>query len=223
MKAEQIIEELLPHMLRALIHKGRITNEMLCDVRRLSSVFKKHVRTAAEQFSVVIALHEDFATEAFRLWDKGRKYPAIVLFATAVEQALNSHYRLVFLASGLTNDQVTKIIRTQTLESKLSWLMELVTKKSFRKPLATRLRHLSDLRNSIVHYKAVPGHPDRGDDSDDAIKRRLRQLGRISLRRDFALLNEFLDSVLIEHDPSFRVASVAARELINFWRQGSAI
>ena len=101
--------------------------------------------------------------------------------------------------------------------------MELVTKKSFRKPLATRLRHLSDLRNSIVHYKAVPGHPDRGDDSDDAIKRRLRQLGRISLRRDFALLNEFLDSVLIEHDPSFRVASVAARELINFWRQGSAI
>jgi hypothetical protein len=177
-------------------------------------VLHKHRRLASERFAILIDLHEEFAREAFELWERGRKYPAIVLFATASEQALNSHFRLVFLASGLRNEEITKIIRTQSLDAKLSWLMKIASRTKFPRALGRRLQTLFELRNSIVHYKAVPGHPDRGDDSHEAIRRKLRELGRISLRRDFRLLNEFLDSVLVKHDPSFELAHEAAQQLL---------
>src|SRR5205809_6823620 len=97
----QLFNQILPHLLRVLVAKGHITNEMLGDGNRLDAALRKHIRVASERFSILISLHEDFAREAFQLWDRGRHYPAIVLFATAAEQALNSHYRLAFLASGL--------------------------------------------------------------------------------------------------------------------------
>jgi hypothetical protein len=212
----RVFAVVLPHLLRVLVARGYVTREMLGDGKRLDVTLRKHVRVASERFAVLVALDQDFAREAFDLWDRGRKYPAIVLFATAAEQALNSHYRLVFLASGLTNEEITKIIRTQTLDAKLSWLMRVATNTKFPKPLARRLHTVFELRNSIVHYKAVPGHPDRGDDSHEAIKRRLQELGRISLRRDFRLLSECLDSVLLKHDPSFELAFEAAQQILAY-------
>jgi hypothetical protein len=211
-----ILVRILPHLLRVLIARGYITREMLGDGKRLDAVFRKHARLASERFEVVIALEEDFAKDAFRLWHRGRKYAAIVLFATAVEQALNGYYRHAFLASGLTNDDITTIIRTQNLETKLTWLNRLATNSSFPKALRRRLLALSQIRNHIVHYKAVPGHPDRAADSHETIKRKLRQLGRVSLRRDFQLLQHFLTRTILQHDPAFELAYQAAQQIVDY-------
>jgi hypothetical protein len=216
-KDEYFFAVILPHLLRVLIARGHVTRDMLGDAKRLDAILRKHSRLASESFSVVVALEKMFAEDAFDLWDRGRKYSAVVLFATAVEQALNGYYRLAFLASsGLSNQEITAIIRTQNLDAKLTWLSRLATNTPFPKALGRRLRAFSEIRNSIVHYKAVPGHPDRGDDSDDAIKRKLRQLGRVSLRRDFQLLQRFIERTILQHDPSFELAHAAAEQILAY-------
>lgn len=211
---QKVVTYLLPHLLRILIVNGHLKSEMLGKVELISSIFRKHLYVASKSFSCVISLHEEFAEDSFRLWDKGRRYPALVLFATAVEQALNSHYRLAFLATGISNKEITAIIRSHNLDAKLTWLMNLATKTAFPKPLAKRLKSIFEIRNSIVHYKAIPGHPDQGDDSHEVIERSFKQLGKISLRRDFSLLNNFLDTVLMQHDPTFALAHEMANQIL---------
>ena len=214
-----ILEELLPHMMRTLVLRGIVTERSLKNVKRLQSLFQRHTRTASEDFSILIALHDGFLADACELWSRGRRYQGIVLFATAVEQYLNSHYRLALLTSGLSNEEVTAIIRSQSLDAKLTWLLKISSGDKLPAGLAARLRIAFEGRNSIVHYKAVPGHPDKGDDSHDAIERRIRDLKRVSFRRDFSKLQSYLDAVLLRIDPSFRLAHDAANILKNYWRE----
>jgi hypothetical protein len=212
----QIFVTILPHLVRVLIARGHVTREMLGDAKRLDATLRKHKRLASENFSTVVALDEGFARDAFELWDRGRKYPAVVLFATAVEQALNSYYRIAFLACAHTNQEITAIIRTHNLDAKLTWLSRIATNTPFPKALGRRLLALSDIRNSIVHYKAVPWSPDRGADSHQAIENKLRQLGRLSLRRDFQLLQRFIEKTILQHDPSFELAHAVAQQILTY-------
>ena len=213
-----ILEELLPHMMRTLVLRGIVTEKSLQSAKRLQTLFQRHTRTASEDFSILIALHDDFLADACDLWSRGRRYQAIVLFATAVEQCLNSHYRLALLSRGLSNDEVTVIIRSQSLDAKLTWLLKMSSGDKLPASLVARLRIAFEVRNSIVHYKAVPGHPDKGDDSHDAIERRIRNLKRVSFRRDFSRLQRYLDQVILRVDPSFRLAHDAANILKDLWR-----
>jgi hypothetical protein len=213
-----ILEQLLPHMMRALVEKGVVTERSLKNPGRLSSLFLRHIKTATEDFSILIALHGNFAADAYELWGRGKRLPAIVLFATAIEQLLNSHFRLSFLAQRFTNEEITQIIRSQTLDAKLTWLLKVSDRQRLPPALAKRLRIVFEVRNSIVHYKAVPGHPDRGDDSLDAIERRIKDLGRISFRRDIESLERILNSALLVSAPMFQLAHDAAQVVAQHWR-----
>lgn len=202
-----------------LVTKGLITVDMLEDIEMLKRVFRKHLRKAIKKFPVLVSLDSTFATEAFTLWDKGAKLPALVLFATAIEQAINMHYRLAFMANGTTDADITSIIRTHNLEAKVSWLMGVATKSKFPIPLGKRLRAYAEIRNSIVHYKAIPGQIDKGDDGSSTIKKRISKLGRVSLRRDYRLLNEFLQDTIVKHDPSRLLAHKVTLKLMKFASQ----
>lgn len=209
-----IVHAFLPRVVMHLMNKGLITDKMLEKPDELKQAIRKHLKTALRKITIQISLHEQFSNEAFRLWDEGKKYPAIVLFATAAEQVINTYYRHAFLASGLSHEEITAVIRSQSIDAKLSWLMKLATKTLFPQALGKRLRIVFEIRNSIVHYKAVPSPVDGEEGSYHAIEKRLKQIGRLSLRRDFGLLTKFLNGALLSHVPSLEVAHRIALKLL---------
>jgi hypothetical protein len=147
--------------------------------------------------------------------ERGKKLIAIVLYASAVEQYLNQSYRLMLAAHGIDDDDITRMIRALSVDAKLSWLLKLITKKQFPKGLGKRLRAVFELRNAIVHFKAVAAHPDRKEDSASKIENGLKALGRLSLARDFSLLEQAIWKLVLEKDPDIDLAMKAAEVFLS--------
>ena len=112
-----------------------------------------------------VAIEEEFIKEAIASWKRGKKCIAIVLYTAAVEQSINQAYRHLLQFHGLENGEIEKVVRTLNIDPKLSWFLRLVAKKHFPKNLGKRLRLMFELRNAIVHFKAIPSYPDKEEDS----------------------------------------------------------
>jgi hypothetical protein len=162
-----------------------------------------------------IAIEDTFFKEALTLWKKGEKLVAIVLYAAAIEQYVNQTYALMLRAHGLENDDIEKIVRTLNIEPKLTWLLKLVAGREFPKALTVRLRKVFELRNAIVHFKAIPGHPDKEEDSHSKIEHELKKLKRLSLSRDYRLLRETLWEVALQKDPHLALAMKATEMILS--------
>lgn len=165
-----------------------------------------------------VAIEDGFIREAIRFWKNGEKFIAIVLYAAAVEQYVNSTYALMLEAHGLEKQEIEKIVRTLNIEPKLSWLLKLVAKKEFPKALGKRLKSVFELRNAIVHFKAISDHPDKDTDSYSKLESELQKLKRLSLARDFRLLREALWTITLEKDPNLELA-LKATEMFSALRK----
>ena len=83
----------------------------------------------------------------------------------------------------------------------------------FPQPLRKRIVKVFDIRNSIVHYKGLPGHPDRNDGSHFTIQRQLGNLRRMSLTRDYSLLRSCVTEGILKIDLHRNLATKAAAAL----------
>jgi hypothetical protein len=209
----------LPHLMKVLVDKGLVTKGDLSDPAKLMRILGENLTFAVKKLEMIVSYHEVFVEEAARAWSAGKQEIAIVLYSTSIEQLLNVHYRHAFHFHGLSKEQITAIIRTQSFENKLTWLMQVASRKAFPKALATRFRKVIEIRNSIVHYKAVPGRLDHESDSHSSIKRRITQLKRMSIRRDMRLLDEFVWKTLAEQDERFAIAGEAAANIHHYVEQ----
>lgn len=208
--AERLLAPMLPSIILPLIREKVIRTEHLASAEKLESVFAANLDKAIKKWRWNIAIEETFIEEAVSLWKKRKKEVAIVLYASAVEQYLNQSYRLMLEAHGADEQDITKIIRTLNIDAKLSWLLKLITKKDFPKGLAKRLRAVFDLRNAIVHFKAIAGHPDSATDSHARIEAGLKGLGRLSLVGDYRKLQDAMWKIVLEKDPDIDLAIKAA-------------
>jgi hypothetical protein len=86
----------------------------------------------------------------------------------------------------------------------------LVAKKEFPKALSKRLKTVFELRNAIVHFKGISAHPDTDEDSYSKIQVELGKIKRLSLSRDYRLLQESLWKVALEKDPALDLAIKAS-------------
>lgn len=212
---DRILRTMYPLAMHALARQGVLKSEHLESAERIAEVFYKNRHKAASKMEWCIAIEEEFIQQAIANWKKGKKFVAIVLYATAVEQYVNQTYALMLRAHGLENEEVEKIVRTLNIEPKLSWLMKLVAQREFPKALRTRLRKVFELRNAIVHYKALFTHIDRPDDSHSKIETELAKLKRLSLSRDYRLLTQALWKVVLEKDPHLDLAIKASNMILS--------
>ena len=209
-RRREIIHAVLPLIMLPLVRAKVIRAEHLKSVEDLLPVFQRSLRQGIKKMRWGIAIEEEFIDEAVSLWKEGKKIKSIVLYASAVEQYANQICRTVLEAHGLDEQAATTIIRALNIDAKLSWLSTLVSKKEFPERLGRRLRSIFELRNAIVHFKAVTAHPDSNEDSFSKIENGLKSLGRMRLSNDFGKLQKGLWDVVLRKDPDIDLALKAA-------------
>lgn len=139
-----------------LLH-GIIDKERVSDITYLLITLRDNFQTAVDATPIVATLHNSFVETAKVALEEEDEEVAIVLLATAVEQLTNIFYRdSLPLMESFTEKEVTEIIRNTNFSMKIGSLFTLVMGKQFNEGLEKRALDLFDLRNQIVHYKAVP-------------------------------------------------------------------
>jgi hypothetical protein len=203
-----VLKEFVPGILIQLLLNGMIDKSKISDPDYLwSKVINDKSEILGDIFYIVNA-HKDFLEIAKIAIDTNKQMVAVVLISTAIEHILNSHYRYFMRLSGFTDEDITKVIKNNNFDDKTGWLMTLIFKTELDQNLKRNIKNLIDIRNAIIHYKAVPFTlDDRIDDRIDShsiIKNQIKNL-------DFDMLTipeeleEALNTQLIKLNPDLNL------------------
>ncbi len=213
-KRKETVELIPRHLLRKvltytflpLVRSGVLKQSHLSTPNEFRRIVNKNIRKAVELAEVEISYEETLLKEAERIWKTGNKELAIFLFVTASEHSVNSFYRNLLEFKGFSRKTVTEIIRSNNIEAKLTWLLKLSTGKMIPPKTCQRIRKLFEIRNAFAHYKDVPSLLNEDSDSSSMIKDLIDSMGRISLRRNFKIINTQLSDIYHTIDPSFETS-----------------
>ena len=210
---ELIARTALPHIFLQLARARILKEEHLREPTQLVRILMNHRREAIRKIEWCAALDHTFLEEACKYWRKRDKTVAIVLYATAIEQCINSYFQLILEAKGWSRPSATELIRSSKNASKLRWLFESFVGNNFPVRLRERIEKIFTIRNAIVHFKAIPGRLDEHTDSHSRITREIATLRRMSLSRDFSLLENAMFEGMLKVDPDRELAWKAAEQL----------
>lgn len=198
--SREIFTAVLPHVILPLVRKRIIKEDDLGDSSRLYRLVRENIKTATKEMEWCCAIDDSFVNESIRFWRRDERFIAILLYSTAVEQYVNQMFQLILMGQGWRKKHVTCLLKEVTFDGKLGWMFEAFVKRRFPARLSRRLRAVYSVRNAIAHFKGETGHPDRRDDSYSKIELQMQGLRRMSISRDFRLLNEVFTCALLRVD-----------------------
>lgn len=211
-----ILRAVLPVYLANLLLHGRIDRGRLDDWEYLNEVIHANF-DVLEKSGIVHIIHEQFIATAAEAIAANRPFVAVVLIATAVEQALNQCYRDA-LTTHLSNDDITEMLRSASLADKTGWLLDLVFRNRLPEELAATIKTIAELRNQIVHYKAKPTR-DLDDESTGSYYTIEQQLQRLDLA-DLLRLPEQIIAALEQLAGEMSPDQQLAKDLAERWLMG---
>lgn len=152
-----LIRRTVSQILRTLIYEGKLDKCRLDDRDYLHNSLDTHFDAVFGRLRPVIDVHDEFLASAREAVAANKIQVAVVLLAVAVEQNVNTFYRFALdFNRDLCESDNTEIVRNNNIRPKLGWLMLLVSECALDADLRNRILQLMELRNQIVHYKAVP-------------------------------------------------------------------
>lgn len=203
-----VLKEFVPGILIQLLLNGMIDKSKISDPDYLWSKVMDDKSDILRDIFYIINAHRDFLEVAKIALDTNKQMVAVVLISTAIEHILNGHYRYFMRLSRFNDDDITKVIKNNNFDDKTGWLMTLIFKTELERNLKRNIKNLIDIRNAIIHYKAVPFTLDDAiDDSIDShsiIKNQIKNL-------DFDMLaipeelEEALSDQLIKLNPDLNL------------------
>ena len=203
---KDFVRMMLPAILIPMIRKGYLREEHLTNTALARAEIKKRLRFATMETRYHLAVEAEFAEEALSLWKRGKTWPAVTLFATAIEQCLNIAFRVILEAKGYKQDHITAVIRTHNIDAKLTWLWEMNTGFVFSKELVARTRKLFEIRNSIVHFKSLPEAFDEESSSSSRIDKEIQSLRPFHMNKFFYKFEVFCFNSMCTCDPAIALA-----------------
>lgn len=158
-------------LLTALVRSGRISIEGKSDTDILNetvSILEKIQSSGEVKIKPVIDYREELLKKArdFSLQDDA--VSACIFYATWLEHWLNGNISTLAHRASLEDDLVVQIIRDTNIRAKTTWLLHLLGLPMIDKEHITAFTRLSEVRNSIVHYKWKPSQ--EWEDMDDLNK-----------------------------------------------------
>jgi len=214
--AKALVNFAVPNVFLILARQKILKEEHLKNPEILVRLIWEHKHEAIQKMKVCWTIDEKFLNEAVNFWRKGEKDIAIVLYATAVEQFINSMYQMILEAKAFDSEASTELIRSLNIDTKLGWVFRSFVGRAFPQSLGRRLRRVFSIRNAIVHFKAIPGRLDYDEDSSSRLEAELKSLRNKSLSRDFSLLEKVFENAVLKADPNRELALKAAKALDDF-------
>lgn len=201
---EDILESTMYPILLKMLKNNLIDLEKANDGMYLWGVIQEKMPEITPE--IFILLHKDFLEVAKYCVENGKHPTAIILVATAIEHVTNIFYRSLLSHKGLLDAQITEIVRRNNIEAKLGWLLTVTCNATLPDDLLNNIKEIIELRNALVHYKAIPEKMDVESGSWENIKPKVdkidyEQLLDIPDELDYALM-ETLEGI----DPSRKIA-----------------
>lgn len=212
--ANKIARALIPLAILPLVRRRIITEEHLKTRKILLDVFGDNFRLGVKHMEWCANIEHNFLKQSIESWRRGDRLVALVLYATAVEQHVNSMYQHIIPAQGWTSSQVTNLLREVNMDAKLDWMFEAFAKRRFPAALKKRLRTVFAIRNAIVHFKGEVAPIESYADSHTKLEEQLKSLRRLSFSRDFRLLNETFANAVLTCDPDREIVQQASEMLL---------
>jgi hypothetical protein len=211
----------IPVLIRQLIANKILDINRLTEGDYILSVIKENTELI-DDLRIILFIDEDFIESARDAIAINRPEVAIVLIATVIEHKLNISYRMALSEhDNLDDDSITKIIKNNTLSDKTGWLFNLIFRDKMDSDLQKELLKLTELRNQIVHYKAVPENiNDDHSGSHNMIRIKIKELNFeeifSTLTRLSRTLEEALSNLRLSTDGDYKYAQEAIQSLHNF-------
>jgi hypothetical protein len=207
---KDLVKQFVPSILIQLLINGKIDQGKISDSKYLWSKVKNERSDLVSEIFYIVSFHEEFLEVAKDSLDNGKNEVAIVLIATAIEHVLNINYRQIMKFRRFSDENITLIIKNNNFEDKIGWLMSLFFEKDLEPELRKNIRKIIEIRNAIVHYKALPfSLSDKFEDITDShsvIKNQIESL-------DFDILSmpeeldEALNTQFIELNPELKLVN----------------
>lgn len=202
----RILYGAFPVIVAPLIRAGYLDRSHLNDAEKARDIIGRRSRFATARMKWSVGLESGFARSAAQAWRERRREEAIVLLAVALEQCVNVCLRLIVEANGHRSGHVTEQLRLLNIEAKLGWFFEMTSGRRLPTKLGLRARKIFEVRNSIVHYKAVFGHPDSNEDSYSKIRKEIAAFGKFRPQVFFQRFCETCWTVVARCDPTIELA-----------------
>jgi hypothetical protein len=198
---------LLPSVLATLLEEGKIAEDRLDEPGYLKSILAANPEIF-QGLALCEKIYDDFTDFARIALEEGRTSVAVVLVATAMEHILNWFYRDVLESEGgLTSKEATEVIRSN-INTKIGWLLILVTRYELPDDIRSKLAKIFDLRNSLVHYKIEPvaWRDVLEGDSNKSLRSRLQEFEEENFIEMPLQLSRALEALLEKMRPSYAAA-----------------
>ncbi|MBV7333521.1 hypothetical protein KFU94_35860 [Chloroflexi bacterium TSY] len=216
---EGIVKEFLPHILSQLIDQGLIDEDKSAQPEYLWTIVRENLFNydVVSDPPVIFMFDEEFVEIAHHAIEVEKPSVAIVLIMVVVEHLLNRYYRDILARNDFSTKEITEIIRTSNIATKVGWLLKLSTGKELPNDLKERILKIAEIRNSIVHYKAVPVEMVDVDETDvgwRGIKKRLKQLDLSDVLSVIPDLQEALEEIYKSLDENYEIAKHMTQKMI---------
>ena len=210
----EIVTSALPSILLPLAKRGLLTEENSRDPKAVAACLRRNLKYAIKRMQMGVALENTFSKQAIEQWKKGERTIGIVLLATAIEQWLNFVLRVLAEAKGFSDDIGTQLVKKHNFDAKLTWLFEMLGSAKLSAKYVRKVKVITELRNSIVHYKAQSAHPDTDKDSYSVIVKELNRLKWFQIETLFVGLQRETWAVALKNYPALGIAMQACETLL---------
>ena len=206
---------IVPSVLLTAARNGLLTHKHLSSKKTLVKQLYEHTKKPGlfKEAKKFVGFHTEFIALSVESWKKRKKELGVVLLAISIEQTVNCYYRLLLGTSNLDDAEITAAIRNLSLDAKLGWFLKLCSGEDFPIRLKKKLRMISEIRNSIVHYKAQGSPMDENTGSHDAIEKQIKALGRLNIQKFFQEIEWKLFEITQRTNKDFRLMVKAVTKL----------
>ena len=125
------------------------------EVEKLALKRLKRMCSKGLDFLPLMDHTSNFLKHARKSMNSGDMNCAALFYATYFEHRINNILGKVARRK-LSESHYQKIMRRADIEDKCSWVMHLLSEKSISKLSIKRIKKISEIRNSFVHYKWKP-------------------------------------------------------------------
>lgn len=206
----EVAREFMPSLIYSLLAEGLIDLDTAKDREYLWQKILANKEKIIPEIPQYYSPYESFVDIAKYSVTSGKPEVGIILIATSVEHLLNMFYTDVLNYQGLEAEQVVQVVRNNSIENKLGWLMHLTCSYEFPEDLKKRIRTVTEIRNAIIHYKPVPVKiKDKDDGKKETWDKILDQIEKIDLDDLLVIpenLEKVLNSILYQISPNWKKA-----------------
>jgi hypothetical protein len=199
---KRLMKTILPSILEILLIKNKINKKRINDQKYLWTILCNNF-DLLDTLNVIIRVDDNFYKYSKKAVENNCPEIAVVLITTVIEHRLNVFYREQ-LRNKLSSDETTEVIRNN-INAKTGYLFHLATGHEFPNNLKNRIKKLFELRNSIVHYKAVTSNINEIEKSGYyAVINDINKIGLNKILKLPAEVNTELELIQKKIDPLFK-------------------